>query len=49
MYICKFDRQNKIFKKENQDLSWDKERIKDLFIKMIPDFGHKETGKHLYI
>lgn len=26
---------------------WTKEKIVDLFFKMIPDFGHKETGKYL--
>lgn len=26
---------------------WDKEQLVDLFCKMIPDFGHKETGKYL--
>lgn len=26
---------------------WGKEEIVDLFLKMIPDFGHKETGKYL--
>lgn len=26
---------------------WNKEQIVDLFFKMIPDFGHKETGKYL--
>ena len=26
---------------------WNKEQIVDLFYKMIPDFGHKETGKYL--
>jgi len=26
---------------------WDKNQIVDLFYKMIPDFGHKETGKYL--
>jgi FlaA1/EpsC-like NDP-sugar epimerase len=26
---------------------WDKEQLVNLFIKMIPDFGHKETGKYL--
>ncbi|WP_293912746.1 MULTISPECIES: UDP-N-acetylglucosamine 4,6-dehydratase [unclassified Sphingobacterium] len=26
---------------------WDKEQIVDLFFQMIPDFGHKETGKYL--
>jgi len=27
--------------------SWSKEEIVNLFFKMIPDFGHKETGKYL--
>ena len=27
--------------------SWTKEQIITLFFKMIPDFGHKETGKYL--
>ena len=27
--------------------TWDKEKIKELFNYMIPDFGHKETGKFL--
>lgn len=27
--------------------SWTKEEIVDLFFKMLPDFGHKETGKYL--
>ncbi|WP_396170191.1 UDP-N-acetylglucosamine 4,6-dehydratase [Flavobacterium sp.] len=26
---------------------WNKEKIVDLFIKMIPDFGHNEIGKYL--
>ena len=26
---------------------WSKEQIVTLFFKMIPDFGHKETGKYL--
>ncbi|MFT6986706.1 MAG: FlaA1/EpsC-like NDP-sugar epimerase [Psychromonas sp.] len=26
---------------------WEKEQIVQLFFKMIPNFGHKETGKHL--
>ena len=30
-----------------KDLAWDKESIVKLFFKMIPDFGHKETGKYL--
>jgi FlaA1/EpsC-like NDP-sugar epimerase len=31
--------------KKNQE--WTKEQIVELFFKMIPDFGHKETGKYL--
>jgi hypothetical protein len=27
--------------------SWAKQEIVDLFHYMIPDFGHKETGKYL--
>lgn len=27
--------------------AWNKEQIVELFFKMIPDFGHKETGKYL--
>ncbi len=27
--------------------AWQKEEIVELFFKMIPDFGHKETGKYL--
>ncbi|NRT15097.1 FlaA1/EpsC-like NDP-sugar epimerase [Flavobacterium sp. 28A] len=30
-----------------KDGKWTKEQIVDLFHKMIPDFGHKETGKYL--
>jgi hypothetical protein len=29
------------------DGKWSKEQIVNLFHKMIPDFGHKETGKYL--
>ena len=29
------------------DKKWSKEEIVELFFKMIPDFGHKETGKYL--
>lgn len=40
-----------LFEKEIREMrssmSWDKDRIVDLFFKMIPDFGHKETGKYL--
>lgn len=31
--------------KENK--KWNKEQIVELFFKLIPDFGHKETGKYL--
>lgn len=30
-----------------QNGAWDKEEIVELFNEMIPDFGHKETGKYL--
>ncbi|WP_199527047.1 UDP-N-acetylglucosamine 4,6-dehydratase [Pseudoalteromonas sp. bablab_jr004] len=30
-----------------QQKEWTKSQIVDLFFKMIPDFGHKETGKYL--
>ena len=33
--------------KMKQQKQWNKEQIVDLFYKMIPDFGHKETGKYL--
>lgn len=40
-----------LFEREIQEmresLVWEKDRIVDLFFKMIPDFGHKETGKYL--
>jgi len=29
------------------DKSWTKDEIVSLFFKMLPDFGHKETGKYL--
>ena len=34
-------------KKYKQNLSWSKEEIVKEFFKLIPDFGHKETGKYL--
>ena len=41
----------KLFDSEIQlmkaNLRWDKDQIVELFHKMIPDFGHKETGKYL--
>ena len=36
-----------IIKKYKQKLSWTKEDIVKEFFTMIPDFGHKETGKYL--
>ncbi|HUH42311.1 MAG TPA: UDP-N-acetylglucosamine 4,6-dehydratase [Sulfurimonas sp.] len=36
-----------IIKKYKQKLSWTKEEIVKEFFTMIPDFGHKETGKYL--
>lgn len=30
-----------------QDKAWTKGEIVELFFKMLPDFGHKETGKYL--
>lgn len=30
-----------------QKMSWTKDDIKDEFLKLIPDFGHMETGKYL--
>jgi len=39
-----FEQKIKGFKKS---LSWKKEDIVKEFFKMIPDFGHKETGKYL--
>ena len=33
--------------KLKKDQAWTKDEIVELFFKMIPDFGHKETGKYL--
>jgi hypothetical protein len=30
-----------------KDKQWNKEQLVDLFLEMIPDFRHKETGKYL--
>ncbi len=30
-----------------QNLAWSKEELVSLFYRLIPDFGHKETGKYL--
>jgi len=37
----------KTIKTYKTNLSWSKEQIVKEFFKMIPDFGHKETGKYL--
>ena len=33
--------------KLKRDQAWTKDEIVELFFKMIPGFGHKETGKYL--
>jgi len=33
--------------KLKQDQAWTKDEIVELFFKMLPEFGHKETGKYL--
>ncbi|WP_076411038.1 UDP-N-acetylglucosamine 4,6-dehydratase [Shewanella sp. UCD-KL12] len=33
--------------KMKSNKAWNKEMLVELFFKMIPDFGHKETGKYL--
>ena len=37
----------KTIKTYKTKLAWNKEQIVEEFFKMIPDFGHKETGKYL--
>jgi len=34
-------------RKMKEEKEWTKEEIVELFFEMIPDFGHKETGKYL--
>jgi FlaA1/EpsC-like NDP-sugar epimerase len=34
-------------KEMKKEKKWNKEQLVDLFLKMIPDFGHQETGKYL--
>lgn len=34
-------------KEYKEELSWSKEQIVKEFFKLLPDFGHKETGKYL--
>jgi FlaA1/EpsC-like NDP-sugar epimerase len=45
------DEQLNLFTSRIQEMkskkAWSKEDIVELFFKMIPDFGHKETGKYL--
>jgi len=33
--------------KLKNECAWTKGELVDLFFKMIPEFGHKETGKYL--
>jgi len=42
--LNEFEKNIKEFK---QKRAWEKEQIVELFFKMIPDFGHEETGKYL--
>ena len=37
----------KTIAKLKQDKAWTKDEVVELFFKMLPDFGHKETGKYL--
>jgi FlaA1/EpsC-like NDP-sugar epimerase len=37
----------KTIKTYKENLSWSKEAVVQEFFKMLPDFGHKETGKYL--
>ena len=37
----------KTIAKLKKDEAWTKDEIVELFFKMIPGFGHKETGKYL--
>jgi len=43
----KIDLFSSSIKEMKQAKKWNKEQLVDLFFKMIPDFGHKETGKYL--
>lgn len=42
--LAMFEQQISSYKQEK---AWTKEQIVELFHQMIPDFGHKETGKYL--
>ena len=43
----KIDLFSNSIKEMKQAKKWNKEQLVDLFYNMIPDFGHKETGKYL--
>ena len=43
----KLDYFTKIIEQLKLEKSWTKDELVDLFHQMIPDFGHKETGKYL--
>ena len=43
----KLEKFKKEIEKMKQKLSWNKKEIVDLFVYMIPEFNHKETGKYL--
>lgn len=42
--LCEFEERVATMKGE---LAWSKEDLMQLFFRMIPDFGHRETGKYL--
>lgn len=44
LLVEKFEQEIEYMKSKK---TWDKEQIVKLFFRMIPDFGHKETGKYL--
>ena len=43
-YVDQFEQK---IAKLKQDQVWTKDEVVELFLKMIPEFGHKETGKYL--
>jgi UDP-N-acetylglucosamine 4,6-dehydratase len=43
----KLNRFSEAINQMKADKQWTKDRIVELFFEMIPDFGHKETGKYL--
>lgn len=43
----KLNRFTEVINQMKADKKWTKEQIVALFFEMIPDFGHKETGKYL--